>query len=55
MKGSIKKTPAISFVRKLCAHLSEKEILDAEERFASYMKIIVKIFERIEGERHDGS
>ena len=53
MKGSIKKTPAISFVRELCAHLSEKEILDAEERFASYVKIAIKIFERIQREKHD--
>jgi hypothetical protein len=38
----------ISFVRKLCAELSEAEIVEAEERLTAYMKIMIKIAERTE-------
>jgi hypothetical protein len=36
-------------VRKLCVDLSKTAIMEAEERLSSYVKIMIKIFEKIEG------
>jgi|GEM_PF-6011396 len=35
----VHKPPQIPFIRKLCAHLSEKEIEEAEARFMRYVEI----------------
>jgi len=45
MKKSHDKRP-IPFVRKLCAHLSEKEIEEAEERLRQYIRLALQIHGR---------
>lgn len=32
--------PPIAFIRKLCAHLSESDIQEAEERFWEYLELL---------------
>ena len=41
-KPSIKRP--IPFVRKLCAHLSEQEIEEAEERVRQYIRLGLEIY-----------
>lgn len=45
MKNGNKKRP-IPFVRRLCAHLSEEEIEEAEERWRQYIALAVQIHRR---------
>ena len=45
MKQKSKKKP-IPFIRKLCSHLSEKEIERAEERFREYIRLAIRIHSR---------
>ena len=44
---SDEKPPELPFVRKLCAHLPEDEIQDAEARFMRYVAICMEIAESI--------
>jgi hypothetical protein len=44
----------IPFIRRLCAHRTEEEILDAEERFRRYIALVVRICERMEEEELAG-
>ena len=37
----------IECVRRACAHLSEEEILEAEENFKNYMRIVADIADRL--------
>jgi len=39
----VRKPPQIPFIRKLCAHLSDKEIEEAEVRFLRYVAICEQI------------
>ena len=39
------KPPQLSFIRKLCVHLSEQEIEEAEARFMQYVTICREIAE----------
>lgn len=34
------------FIRKLCAHLTEEELVEAERRFAAYLDVVAEIVER---------
>ncbi len=36
----------IPFIRKLCTHLSEEELIEAEARFWRYVDIVRRIHER---------
>jgi len=40
----------IPFIRKRCAHLSEKEMLEAEELFRQHLRICMRIYYRLEAE-----
>ena len=40
----------ISFIRELCKHKTEEEILEAEENFRRYLLLIKRICERLERE-----
>lgn len=40
----------IPFIRKACAHLSEKEMIEAEERFRKHIRICFEIIEDTERE-----
>lgn len=42
------KDKVFPFIRKLCSHLSEKEIIEADERFKEHIKIAMRIIEREE-------
>lgn len=43
----VQKSPPIPFIRKLCAHLPEKEIEAAEVRFLEYVEICREIAEEV--------
>jgi len=34
------------FIRRLCPHLSKKELEQADARFAAYLDVVANIFER---------
>ena len=53
MKSATELPRPIPFIQKLCAHLSEEELTEAEERLVAYLKIMIRIFERIECERSE--
>jgi len=40
----------IPFIRELCKHKTEEEIIEAEENFRRYLLLIKRICERLEGE-----
>lgn len=40
----------IEFIRELCKHRTEEEILEAEENFRNYLWLIKRICERLEQE-----
>ncbi|UPT68020.1 MAG: hypothetical protein M0D57_04990 [Sphingobacteriales bacterium JAD_PAG50586_3] len=40
----------IPFIRELCKHKTEDEILDAEFRFREYVKFVKELCEELEGE-----
>lgn len=40
----------IPFIRELCKHKTEEEILEAEENFRRYLLVVRRICERIERE-----
>lgn len=42
----------IPFIRKLCAHKSEAEIVEAEENFRRYIRLLMRISERLCREEH---
>jgi hypothetical protein len=42
--------PQLPFVRRLCGHLSEHEIQEAEASFWRYVEIVRRIHERINRE-----
>lgn len=51
--------PKLPFIRKLCAHLPEKEMQAAEARFISYIELCIDIGSRLPvseslGEEVDG-
>jgi hypothetical protein len=43
----------IDFIRELCKHKNEAEILEAEENFRRYLLLIKRICERLEQEGVD--
>jgi hypothetical protein len=48
------KKNANSLVGKLRTSPDGKDVQEAKERLASYMKVVIRIFERIEREREQG-
>jgi len=52
MEGPNEKPHTIHFIRKLCARLGEEEVREVEQRFAQYIRIIIKITERTESEKN---
>jgi len=52
MKKPYEKRP-IPFVRKLCAHLSEKEIEEAEERLRQYIRFAFRIHGKRRADKKD--
>lgn len=46
-----RKTPELPFIRRLCGHLSEQELVEAEASFWRTVEIVRGIHERIERER----
>jgi hypothetical protein len=53
MKSAAQTPRPIPFIQKLCAHLSEEELRDSEERLVAYLKIMIRIFKRVERERNE--
>jgi hypothetical protein len=47
--------PKLPFIRKLCAHLPEEEILAAEARFIRYVEICIEIGARLPVDEDLGS
>lgn len=45
------KTPELPFIRRMCGHLSEQEIVEAEASFWRTVEIVRGIHERIKRER----
>ncbi len=45
----------IPFIRELCKHKTEAEILEAEENFRRYLRLAKSICERIERENRSGA
>lgn len=45
----------IPFIRKRCSHLSEKEMLEAEERFREHLRMCMRIYYRLEEEERQKS
>jgi len=45
----------ISFIRELCKHKTEAEILEAEENFRRYLLLVKRICERLEREEKNAS
>lgn len=43
----------IPFIRRLCAHKSEPEILEAEENFRNYVMLMHRVAERLEREEKE--
>lgn len=41
----------IAFIRELCKHKTEEEILEAEENYRRYLQLIKRICERVEEEK----
>jgi hypothetical protein len=54
MKDPVRKSNANSLVGKLRTSPDGKDVQEAKERLASYMKVVIRIFERIEREREQG-
>lgn len=52
MKNQSAKKP-IKFIRKRCPHLKGKELLEAEERFRDYLRIVLEIHDRLEREKKE--
>ena len=51
MRSMKQTTPKpIAFVRELCKHKTEEEILEAEENYRRYLRLVKKICERLESE-----
>lgn len=48
-----KPTP-ILFIRELCKHKTEEEILEAEENFREYLRFVKQVCDRVEAERKAG-
>lgn len=49
----MKPTKPIPFIRELCKHKTEAEILEAEENFRRYLRIVKRICERLEREENE--
>jgi hypothetical protein len=43
----------IAFIRELCKHKTEEEILEAEENFRRYLMLVKRICERLEQEENE--
>ena len=48
MQLSTYETKPIPFIRELCKHKSEAEILEAEENFRRYLRLVKRIVDRRE-------
>jgi len=48
-----KNNKPIPFIRELCKHKTEKEILGAEENFRRYLLLVKRICERLEREESE--
>lgn len=42
-------------IRDLYPHLSEAELIEAEDNFRQYLTAVLRIFERLQAERHDST
>lgn len=51
MNSSDQNRRPLPFIADLCAHLSEAEVREAEDRFWGYVEIVRRIHERRERER----
>lgn len=47
-----KQPKPIPFIRELCKHKTEAEILEAEENFRRYLLLVKRMCERLEREAH---
>jgi hypothetical protein len=45
----------IAFIRELCKHKTETEILEAEENFRQYLMLVKRMCERLEQEESTSS
>lgn len=43
----------IPFIRELCKHKTEEEILEAEENFRRYLMVVKRICDRLEAQKLD--
>jgi hypothetical protein len=50
MKKKVDYNKEIPFIRRRCPHLKGDELLEAEERFRTYVKICLGIYARLEAE-----
>lgn len=46
-------TKQIAFIRELCKHKTDKEIVEAEDNFRSYVAVIERICRRLEEEERE--
>lgn len=51
MQPSAFETKPIPFIRNLCKGYSEKEILEAEERFRQYLRLVSRVCQRLAREK----
>lgn len=42
--------PPIPFIRELCSHKSEEEILEAEENFRALLRVFDRMYARLKAE-----
>ncbi len=54
VQNNFDKKPVPDFIRKLCPHLNEEKLQEATENVREYLKVCLRIYERLQEEKKTG-